>query len=91
MSYDGAMDVNQWQRGIDPTRNLVQIGEMTLRLTRIALYRKLQQAESQLKAMGLENDLSSIFKQSSEEMLSQAFKKPELRCTRINTTTNSTF
>lgn len=91
MRYDAFMSIDQWHRGLDPTRNLVQIGEMTLRLTRIALYRKLQQAESQLKAMGLENDLSSVFKQSSEEMLSQAFKKPELRCTRINTTMNSTF
>lgn len=91
MRYDASMGIDQWQRGLDPTRNLARIGEITLRLTRMSLYRKFQQAESQLKALGLENDLSTVFKQSSEEMLKQAFKKPELRCTRISTTTNSTF
>jgi hypothetical protein len=85
------MGDSSWHRGLDPTRNLALLGEMTLRLTRLSLYRKLQQAESQLKAMGLENDLSTVFKRSSEEMLDQAFKKPEFACIRVDTTLNSTF
>lgn len=89
--YIKAMSKEQWQRGLDPTRNLAQIGEITLRLTRLSLYRKLQQAQDQLRAMGLENDLSEVFKKTSKELLENAFKKPELRCTRINTTTSSTF
>lgn len=85
------MSTDQWTRGIDPTRKISQVSEITLRLARIALYQRLQQAESQLKAMGVPNELGSAFLKYSEEVLSKGFKKPELRCIRVDTTPNSVF
>lgn len=85
------MDTGQWNRGFDPSANLAQLSEITLRLTRIALYRKIQQAEAQLNSMGVKNDLSTVFKNVSKNMLEQGFKKPLMSRTRISTTSNSTF
>jgi hypothetical protein len=85
------MDTKQWHLGIDPTRNLAKLGEMALRLSRLALYRKLQQAETQLNSMGLPNNISDVFLKSSEEVLKKEFRNPEFRCIRVDTTTNSVF
>ena len=85
------MDKNSWVQGFDPTAKMVQLGEMTLRLARISLFQRLQQAESQLKAMGVPNDISQAFLKSSEEMLKTGFKKAGYRAIRVDTTTNSLF
>jgi hypothetical protein len=67
------------------------LGDITLRLARVSLYQRLQQAESQLKSMGVPNDLGNAFLVASEEVLKKGFKKPEYRAIKVDTTTNSTF
>ena len=85
------MSTNPWTRGFDPTAKLAQIGEATVRLSRIMLFQRLQQAESQLITMGVPNNISSAFLKDSEEMLKEGFKKPKFRCIQVDTTSNSTF
>ena len=89
--YESMTPEKTWHNGFAPVNKLAQVGEITLRLTRIALYRKLQQAESHLKAMGVPNNLSEAFKTSSDKMFEHAFVKPRLVRTRVDTTSNSTF
>lgn len=84
-------NTGQWNLGLQPNKKLEQLSEITLRLARISLYRKLQNAESQLRAMGVPNNLSDGFKKSSDDLLKEAFKKPPFRFIQVNTTGNSVF
>lgn len=85
------MTESSWEKGLDPTRKMAKLGEMTIRLSRMMLFKKLQQAETQLRSMGIPNDISTEFLKSSGEVLRKNFGKPELRYVRIDTTDNSVF
>ena len=89
--YTSMEEPTKWHQVIYPTQKLAQVGEVTLRLARIALYQKLRQAENQLSSMGLPNNISDVFLKSSADMLNTGFKKAEFTHIRVDTTPNSVF
>lgn len=89
--YYRSMDNEAWSNGLGPNQKIAQLSEITLRLARISLYRRLQQAESQLNTMGVPNQIGEIFRKTSADMLKDGFKKPEFRCIQVNTTPDSVF
>jgi hypothetical protein len=68
-----------WNHGFTNSPGLEKLGIMTIRLMRMVLYDKLQCNQTQLRALGIENDMAEAFKAETIKEIVKTRKQRDKR------------
>jgi len=80
-----------WKNGFTGSPGLEKLGIMTIRLARMVLYNKLQCGQTQLRAIGIENDIGDSFKAASIKDIVEERAAPKEKKVKIVVSPRSTF